>query len=477
MNTKQLLASLLYLTLTIGAQAQIPKFNHQQKRKSVITATQALADMDCVIQTIKKLHCNPYLYISKKAWGKKIKKYRKKYQRLDSIKVIDFSFDMRNLTLPLGDISTTVGLEFFSEEFLDESSKDTTRQFFPFSVKLTSKKSLEIQNDVVFAGKKVLSINGQSAIKIYKEASRYVVGTPGFRNIFANINFPFFVYYKGIRAPFTLTLADKKGKHVTVSLAKKRLLNYGEVYSRFASFTDPYNLSFLKEGTIAYINHTTNYTIPFIFDRPSLDTFLDSSFKLIKEKKLDKLIIDIRDRNSLYSSSDYPYDTLLSYITHKKYRNLSTKYWKVNQLTKDNALHQIKDKLGSTFAKRYQTAPNGTLITEKFPWQQPKKSDHFFQGKVCVLIGPKTFGNAKILADVIKTYQIATLIGQPTSQRGNDFDEFKSIRLPHSGLWFNYSTAYYIRANGNLQKTSGIKPDVRVKGDALEYAIKWLEKK
>lgn len=53
----------------------------------------------------------------------------------------------------------------------------------------------------------------------------------------------------------------------------------------------------------------------------------------------------------------------------------------------------------------------------------------FFGGKVIVLIGPRTFSSASDLADAIKTYHLATLVGQETGGRVNTFgDETRRSR-------------------------------------------------
>jgi C-terminal processing protease CtpA/Prc len=76
------------------------------------------------------------------------------------------------------------------------------------------------------------------------------------------------------------------------------------------------------------------------------------------------------------------------------------------------------------------------------------------------LIGRQTFSSAVDLADAIKTYKLATLVGEETGGRPNGFGEAYVFRLPKSQLAVSVSSARFIRASGDTADHRGVVPDV-----------------
>src|SRR4029077_20260352 len=104
--------------------------------------------------------------------------------------------------------------------------------------------------------------------------------------------------------------------------------------------------------------------------------------------------------------------------------------------------------------------PDGTVVTENDLPQSHPPATPFFDGTVCVLIGPGTFSTAADLSDAIKTYHLATLVGEETGGRVNTFGEGYDFRLPKSQLAVQVSSAYYVRASGDAADTRGVVPDL-----------------
>ena len=171
-------------------------------------------------------------------------------------------------------------------------------------------------------------------------------------------------------------------------------------------------------------------------------------------------------------------DLLIPYISQKKYRQSSGRHWKVSQAMKDQMDRPLyKKAFSKKFIKQYRSEQNGSmLIEDEYPLTQPKKVKHLYEGELFVLIEPQTFSSANFLADAIKTYKLATLVGLPTGELTNDFGEIISFQLPHSSIAFTCSVAYDIGANGNPESVSVVQPDMLVEGDALAYVLKMWRK-
>jgi len=456
--------SLIFLLLLFVSSLQV-------KAQTIITSEEALEDLDFLVKTIEEVHYNPYMNISQEDWQKEIVKYQQKYQNLESLKVLDFSIDMQKLITNLDDVNSMVG--FPNDQILKDAK---SYQFFPFKIQINSQLEAEIYDETSDKGIILQSINGQNSVELYEECLTLLRGTVQFRSFYcSNYYFPLFLFHKGIRPPFELTLKNQEGMIKTVKLSNQQVINIDELIKRIVYdwSEKPYNLVLLKNNTVAYIDFSRYESYE------NFVLFLDSSFQVIEEQEIDKLIIDIRD-NSVYNTtiSDRFNDLLLSYLTRKKYRKLSERNWKVSQVLKNNLTSPLyKDNLKKKFIKKCLKAANGTYFQEEITPIKPKKPKYFFKGKTCVLINTGTFNSTKLLADALKTYQIAILIGQATGQRSNGFDQSINFHMPNSQLIFGCSVVYQIGANGNKENKEPIKPNIEVKGDALDFAIKWLEEK
>jgi C-terminal processing protease CtpA/Prc len=94
-----------------------------------------------------------------------------------------------------------------------------------------------------------------------------------------------------------------------------------------------------------------------------------------------------------------------------------------------------------------------------------------FDGPVCVLIGGGTFSSAVDLADAIKTYRLATVIGEETGGRPSSFGEVYDFRTPIAGFLVGVSSAEFVRANGDTTDRRGVMPDIAVHRSAEDVRV------
>jgi C-terminal processing protease CtpA/Prc len=104
--------------------------------------------------------------------------------------------------------------------------------------------------------------------------------------------------------------------------------------------------------------------------------------------------------------------------------------------------------------------PDGKIVDLPEPEEAHPPAQPFFSGSVCVLIGRQTFSSAVDLADAIKTYHLATLVGEETGGRPNGFGEAYIFRLPKSQLAVSVSSARFVRASGDTADHRGVVPDI-----------------
>lgn len=206
--------------------------------------------------------------------------------------------------------------------------------------------------------------------------------------------------------------------------------------------------------------------------------FCDSVFELADNQHINKLMIDLRENGGGNSQLGW---YLINYITTTPFRMAGESGRKISQQFKD---HITRNKaIYGEGSNDILSQPNGSFYKiGSTELSKPENVAHPFKGKVCFLIGPYTFSSANMLAATVKDFKLATLIGEPTGEPGNDYGELCDVKLPNTGYVAFTSTTMWVRPNNNKENNNPIYPDYTVMrsstGDdnVLQFAIKWLIK-
>jgi len=458
----------LILTLLIGctqADQQILLSESYNADLGNMKTENALADLSDLFTRLEEVHYNPYLHISKKELGGAVDKVVQQWLKQDSIPAARFILETMQLIARLEDGHTNI--IWYSTEVLPQRD---SMDFFPVKMGIRESGKLMI-TDTTFKNllaKEINTINGYDAGRLYKEALACLPGNPEHvHEITEALFFPVYLYLRGITPPYLLQFES----HDLVEIDPSDTRTFIDLYRRLQPGKRNYEYEPLEKEQIALIHYNS------CTDYEAFDAFLQSTFQQIKEKGFTDLIIDIRYNSGGNSSLN---DLLLAYITDKPYRQASKRFWKVS----DVAIAELKsrgveDMYGPDFLEKYSLEGDSILLDfgGEEPPQKPEPVQHFFEGSTYVLIGPKTFSSANMLADAIATFKLSTLVGTPTGEMTNDFGEQKTELLNHSQLPFNFSIAYDIGADGNGKKIETVQPDILVKNDALSYTVERILKK
>lgn len=433
------------------------------QNKAYLPTEKAIADIHYMIKSIEEIHYNPYFKIDKELFTQKKNELLGNFTK-DSVSIKTFIATGMKLTALMSGGHTT--MDWQNNDIFPELM---SQKFIPFTGKLSNENSYLIVSrsaiQDIEKGTCIISINGIDVNELYKECMSYIGGIETFKNVYCEQVFPLYLFFTDkISAPYSIKIANEK-KEIEVDGLDVSELNEFLTQNQQK---ENYTFKIVKDeiGLITY-NSCTDYDV--------FSEFLDETFKEIKEKNINKLIIDIRENLGGNSSLN---DLLLSYITTKPYRQSSGRYWKVSNQAKTTFKNnpEFEEIFGEEFLKKYDKTENQTII-ESFDEElvQPIKPENYFTGKTCVLIGSSTFSSANFLADAIKTYQLTTLIGSATGELTNDFGEVINFTLPNSGNYVYVSSTYDIGANGNPTIFEPVYPDIETNKDALEYALDWLK--
>jgi C-terminal processing protease CtpA/Prc len=165
--------------------------------------------------------------------------------------------------------------------------------------------------------------------------------------------------------------------------------------------------------------------------RSEFERFLVKTFTEIRERRVTKVIIDLRDNGGGASSG---VRALLACLTER-----------------DIVLQEDESALARAFStSRVQDLPR-------------------FGGRVFVLIGKRTNSAAVGCAAAIQHYRLGTLVGEETAEHMQFFGESRKFTLPHSGLIYVVASDRTVLIGGKGQ-VGGLIPDYKVELSRLDTA-------
>lgn len=410
-----------------------------------ISREEAKKDIDFFNQTLQEVHCNPYEFISKEKYYKKVMELKESLN--DSVPVNQLIFNLYQLTSSLKDGHTMPAL--LQPVIKNELSND---YFFPFILvrnrnKLYVPKSSASQMNML-KGTEILSINGYDVAKLLKSLDKCFGGTKAYTEEMTMRLLPYLMLLKGIRPPYNIKYKDKTGK-TRISKIENGINFKNALTLSIPSLKTAYSFQII-DNKLAYFRF-----LRMSGDLNAFDHYVDSCVVIIKKDNIQHLAIDIRDNsggNSIFA------DLLISYFYSKNYTLMSKKEWKISQPYKNYLIAS-----GDTTSE-YLSKTNGTIW--KFGSCEPQKplfeNNNVFSGKVFLITGAFTFSSANMFADGVKQFKMAEIIGTNTGENTTDFGEAFTIDLPFSKIKMQVTTSFDYGVDCRKKTYSPVKPDEKV---------------
>lgn len=328
----------------------------------------------------------------------------------------------------------------------------------------------------------ILEVNGKPVSELNRQFREYYGGLETWRKQQIATYVRKLLFLHGMGSPYRIKARTESGQIIdftTAGYSKQQADSLNKVLAASVNQpAEPYTFTMLPDN-IAYINYrqmVNSRTNPF-------SDFLKNSFTKIKEANAAGLIIDLRGNGGGNSSLG---DSLISYFSTKPYVLSGGMKWKSSSHYK--AFLKLMENVGNPSENRfYNSLKEGEMYTYlNKNLRKPLRKDLTFTGKTAVLIGPDTFSSANMLSDGIKSFQLATLFGEPTGEPGNDFGEMYNFMLPNTHIIARASTKMFTRADGDEKNFDPILPDIPVKPSpkdlkekrdvVLETAVNWIRK-
>ncbi|MEL1250224.1 S41 family peptidase [Aurantiacibacter gilvus] len=184
--------------------------------------------------------------------------------------------------------------------------------------------------------------------------------------------------------------------------------------------------------------------------------FVEEAFASLAASGASDLVIDLRDNSGGDASFS---DLIIARLVNEPYRYASHYEVRAGANTKAAWADWEGDpeSMAGRIAAALALAEEGERVVIDLPETQPIL-ENAFRGRVWVLVNQHSYSNAAVVAALMQDLDIATIMGEETSDVPTTYGAVESFTLPHSGASIVYPKAYMVRPSGD-RSTRGVVPD------------------
>ena len=425
-------------------------------------------DIDSLVKYLQDVHPNPFYRYPKNKFLKDAELIKTGFT--DSLDKIDFYLRIEPLLGHLEDGHTDLA---FPGDYYDLNPF-----IFPYYVKLAvqrpfiiCKSASSVIKSQLPTGAEIISINEIPAYKIVNDIINLNTGENRlFRAEFGASNFDFYLeaLYKlnGIyRIKYRI---HGKVKAITIKGVRKRKLDELHKSEKAANGNaDPiYSVKFFTKNNTALINFKS-----FAWD--GFPQFMDTTFKQLKEKSIQYLIINLMGNGG--GDSDVG-DEFFQYLLDKPFTQYAKILEKNSEPLKNRLLEHRKGKVLNDADKILLAKPNGSLDTVYCDKIAIRKNPLRFNGQVILLTNIETYSSAADFAQCFKYYKRGIIIGEETGGLIKSYGDIVPVYLPNSRLELTVSSKLYYNAGATAKDWHGVIPDIKSTSDkALQRAFEYID--
>lgn len=399
--------------------------------QKAFSASELISDIDSMNKRILEIHPNPFTKIDSLDYFKEIEKVKKLINK--PMTSYEFYKILAPITSKIGDGHTGLNQ--------DQSQTAITKLRFPFDIFIQNKqmfitKNYSFDNKIVL-GSEILKINNISSNEILSTILKYIPGESE-RFALSAIEQFFPTVYRYVYGECDEFTIEVKQSDKVVSFKIDSLNNE---HHSIPEFMKPSRFYFNSNVAIIDLRN---------FASPDFTYFVDSTFRQINSNKTQSLIIDLRYNGGGDASLA---DSLISYLTTKEYQSMQSDILKINYATSDY-INQLQSKnLGEKNGNFYKWS--GISV-------KPIQRKNSFKGSIYVLTSSMTYSTAGFFSNVIKCYNLGTIIGSETGQPMIAYGDTFSYILPNTNLSCGIAKQKFVFCCAK-KEGQGVIPDYIIK--------------
>lgn len=447
-----------------------PSFGQFSGNNDPIDQNRLVEDYDFMLKTLEETHPNLYAYIPKEEFLRKTDDFRESINRPLS-KPEFYKILLKTVALVKQGHTMVFGDPGFGD-FLKGGGLS-----FPFTIKFEPDHIFIDENyssnQTITKGTELIAVNRIPVSQIVADFEPFLRVRPnGFICNILEFNWARYLWLVyGFDKTFTISyILPDEDRIRTEQIDGINKEPRGKKYS----YPDKITLHIDQSNSLAVLNINT-----FEFDYEEYDSLLYSSFKSIKENKVENLIIDVREN---VGGNGNLIPKLVNYLTDEPYIMSSTSIIKTSEPTRKcytthpvlvHAIEQARkaEENSQDFLRLvdcFLEKPAGT-ITE-FPEEEviPADNENRFTGNLYVLTSNKTYSAGTVFSSVIKDNKIGIIVGEETADNPTIYACIMLFELPNTRINIQNSTQYCLRPAG-YDDQHGLLPDFEVKQTYSEF--------
>ena len=426
------------------------------------------SDIDSLVKYIEDTHPDPYYRYPKDSFYSDIADVKRQINK--PISTLSFYQLIEPVLVRLEDGHTDLAMPL-SEFYTLYSNLFRIPVRLKFSVKkpfISYQGSILPDLDIpIPVNGEILSINNISSQKIAEDIIRMTSGeSQEFRLAFGSSFLQFHLkQLYDIDSSYTITYASGQGvkKIVLAGIRDKEFNARKPKESEAAPSHAPYSLRLVDSLNTAIIDFRS------FEDKPSFLRFADSTFSLLKEQKVDQLIIDLR--SNLGGDSEIG-DEFLQYFAQSYFNQYTKVVTKYSRLQKERYKNNANTDRNSSAYELMMNKKNGSIEVEEYPLIKRKDLSNRFDGQLFVLTSPFTFSSAADFTQAIHHYKLGKVVGQETGGLIVSFGDIITTHLPVTNMELTISHNLYYNMGAKETDFRGVIPDYQVEyRDALKFTM------
>jgi len=416
-----------------------------------------LDDVDSFFTLLEEVHPHPLANLSPEDYISFKKEIRKNLQNVaagrDSVKASIFALELAKVAASLKDGHTRIKLNSFT---VDESN--TSPHMLPFKLDyrfgvFEIKTASEQHADLM--GRRLVTINGSEVIEVLSTILEIISGDtlPYKLASFIDNQRVYWSLLSPIAGDSIIVVTEApEGKVESQAIPLLSLAEHDSLVPNLPQFQTTNLFRYFDNEQICY------YRFDNFIHNDEQRQYVDKLFQDLRSKNTKALLIDLRYNEG--GSSQFG-DYLLNYLTSESYLLASRMDAKLSEAlyNKYSDYRQFESLTGMTVSRRSEP-------------RQPKDMGLKFNGKLFVLIGPRTFSSAGLFAAIVKDYNLGTLIGEETGGTRQHFGDPAHVTLPTSGLGISISCKLWFAPVVQIgDDHHGTIPDISVERSILATYI------
>lgn len=413
-------------------------------------AAQLQQDLDAIYLQLQENHPSLFAHHRKADADAGFQQLRQKINR--PMSRLEFNRLLSPFVALFRDGHTSVDLALESDEM--ERYVRGGGRFFPLRVLILNGKlfagDMTLTETNIRKGDQILALNGQSAATLIKQMKQ-MWSADGEPNAIATLQRLFSyslwaTYQWGTRVTIDYLQDGVVKKEVLQGLSKEAFLqltfNSGAVVRQLHLYPGN-SLAVVEINSYGNVEKT--------------NLFIDSCFRVIKEKGIRHVALDLRKNGG---GNSYIGDYFIAHLQKKPYSTVRSKTWHLSPMVMQlSEEHWLKRAIANS--RKTYTQQGALLVSPQFTPQQGatlKDSSLFVNANFYLFTGPRTYSSAHMTALAVKCGGLGTIIGQPTGERLNLTGEILTYTAPNSGIKIVIPVATYTTACGDGNQI-GVQPD------------------